>query len=251
MFLEFTKREVSGRYSGSHLGLLWSFFNPLLMLGVYTLAFHEFLGMRWPHTDRRAEFSLMIFCGMIAHSLLAECLTRAPMCIVGNTNLVKKVVFPLAILPCVTVASALFHAVLSILVLALFVLVSQHALSATILYLPIVYVPYALLLCGISWFMASLGVFMRDIAQVSGVIAAVFMFLSPVFYPATSLKESYRGWLAYNPLTLVIEQTRDLVMFGRAPNWHALGVYTLAALVVMAFGYWWFQRTRDGFADVL
>ncbi|MEP7042438.1 MAG: ABC transporter permease [Dokdonella sp.] len=251
LFLEFVKREVSGRYSGSHLGLVWSFFNPLLMLGVYTLAFREFLGMRWPNLDTRADFSLMIFCGMIVHSLLAECLTRAPTCIVGNTNLVKKVVFPLAILPCVTVASSLFHAALSLVVLLLFVLASQHTLSPTVLYLPLVFLPYTLLLCGISWFMASLGVFMRDIVQVSGVIATVFMFLSPVFYPASNLKPSYRGWMAYNPLTLIIDQTRKLVMFGESPDWPALGVYTVVACVVMLLGYWWFQRTRDGFADVL
>lgn len=251
LFLEITKREVSGRYSGAHLGIVWSFFNPLLMLSVYTLAFRDLLGMRWPNVDTRGEFSLMIFCGMIVHSLLVECLTGAPMCIVKNTNLVKKVVFPLAILPCVTVASALFHAVLSVLVLILFVLVTQHSLSPTILYLPLVYLPYAIFLCGVSWFMASLGVFMRDVAQISGVIGSMFMFLSPVFYPATSLKESYRGWIAYNPLTLIIEQTRGLVMFDQTPAWRALGVYTLIALAVMWFGYWWFQRTRDGFADVL
>lgn len=251
VFLEFAKRDVAGRYSGSHLGLFWSFFNPLLMLGVYTLAFREFLGMRWSSTDTRADFSLMIFCGMIVHSLLAECLTRAPTSIVGNTNLVKKVVFPLAILPCVTVASALFHACLSILVLLLFVLASQHVVNITVLYLPLVYLPYAILLCGISWFMASLGVFMRDISQITGVIAAMLMFLSPVFYPATSLKESYRGLIAYNPLTLIIEQTRRLVVFGEPPDWQALGIYTVVAVAIMIFGYWWFQRTRDGFADVL
>lgn len=251
LFLEFTKRSIVGRYSGAHLGVIWSFFNPLLMLAVYTLAFREFLGMRWPNADTRGEFSLMIFCGMIVHSLLVECLTNAPTCIVGNANLVKKVVFPLAILPCVTVASALFHAALSVLVLLLFVYATQHSLSATVLYLPLIFLPYSLLLCGISWFMASLGVFVRDVTQVAGVIATMFMFLSPVFYPATSLKESYRGVMAYNPLTLIIEQTRSLVMFGQPPAWQALAMYTLVALVVMAFGYWWFQRTRDGFADVL
>lgn len=251
VFIELVKREVSGRYSAAHLGLLWSFFNPLLMLGVYTLAFREFLGMRWPNLDTRADFSLMIFCGMIVHSLLAECLARAPTCIVGNANLVKKVVFPLAILPCVTVAASLFHAALSVLVLLIFVLISQHGLSFNVLYLPIVFLPYALILCGISWFMASLGVFMRDVVQVSGVIATMFMFLSPVFYPATSLREGYRGLMTYNPLTLIIEQTRQIVMFGESPDWKALAMYTMGALAIMAFGYWWFQRTRDGFADVL
>lgn len=251
VFWELTKRDVAARYSGSSLGLLWSFFNPLLMLAVYTLAFRVFLGMRWPNLNSGADFSLMIFCGMIVHSMLAECIMRAPTVIVSQSNLVKRVVFPLAILPCVMVASTLFTALLSILVLLIFVLVTQHTLHATLLYLPLLYAPYALLLCGVSWLMASLGVFIRDVTQVAGVISSLLMFLSPVFYPASNLKEPYRGWIALNPLTLMIEQTRQLVLFGQSPDWHALGIYSLAALAVMLFGYAWFQRTRDGFADVL
>jgi len=251
VFWELTRRDVEGRYSGSFLGLLWSFFNPLLMLAVYTLAFRVFLGMRWPNMESGVDFSLMIFCGMIVHSLLSECLVRAPTVIVSQSNLVKRVVFPLAILPCVMVASSLFNAFLSLLVLLIFVLLSQHTLHPTVLYLPLLYAPYVLLLCGVSWLMASLGVFIRDVTQVAGVISAMLMFLSPVFYPASSLKEPYRDWIAFNPLTTMIEQTRQLVLFGQPPDWHALGLYTLAAVAVLLIGYAWFQRTRDGFADVL
>jgi len=251
VFWELTKRDIAGRYSGSFLGLLWSFFNPLLMLGVYTLAFRELLGMRWPNLDSGADFSLMIFCGMIVHSMMAECLIRAPGVIVSQSNLVKRVVFPLAILPCVMVVSTLFSALLSIFVLLIFVLISQHTLHATVLYLPLLYAPYVLLLCGVSWLMASLGVFIRDVTQISGVISSVLMFLSPVFYPASNLRQPYREWIQFNPLTLMIEQTRQLVLFGHSPDWHALGLYTLIAVVVLLLGYVWFQRTRDGFADVL
>lgn len=251
LFYAFTKREVMGRYSGSFFGLLWSFLNPLLMLGVYTLAFREFLGMRWPNTDTRADFSLMIFSGMIVHSLFVEIITRAPTIIVSNANLVKKVVFPLALLPCVSVASAFFHSLLSIVVLSIFVLTTQHTLHVTMLYLPLLFLPYLILLSGIAWFMASLGVYFRDITQLSGVLASVFMFLSPVFYPITSLSPRFRSLMEYNPLTLIIGQFREIALFGNAPDWAALGIYTLVALMVMMVGYWWFQRTRDGFADVL
>lgn len=251
VFWELLKRDIAGRYSGSFLGLLWSFFNPLLMLGVYTLAFREFLGMRWPNMAAGADFSLMIFSGMIVHSLMAECLIRGPTVIVSQSNLVKRVVFPLALLPCVTVASSLFNTMLSMVVLLCFVLLTQHGLHPSLLYLPFVYAPYVLLLCGICWLMASLGVFIRDIAQVAGVISAVLMFLSPVFYPASSLHEPYRSWLHWNPLTLIIEQTRDVLLFGHMPDWHALALYTVASLAVLLLGYGWFQRTRDGFADVL
>lgn len=251
VFWELTRRDVEVRYSGSFLGLLWSFINPLLMLAVYTLAFRVFLGMRWPGMKSGVDFSLMIFCGMIIHSLLAECLMRAPSVIVSQSNLVKRVVFPLSILPCVMVASSLFNAALSLLVLLLFVLISQHTIHPVVLFLPLVYAPYVLLLCGVSWLMASLGVFIRDVAQIAGVLSAMLMFLSPVFYPASNLHEPYRDWIAFNPLTLMIEQTRQIVLFGQPPDWSALGVYTLVALAVLLFGYAWFQRTRDGFADVL
>ena len=251
VFWELTKRDIAGRYSGSFLGLLWSFLNPLLMLGVYTLAFREFLGMRWPNMASTADFSLMIFSGMIVHTLMAECITRSPTSIVSNVNLVKRVVFPLAILPCVTLASSFFNAALSMLVLLIFVWGSHHALPATLIYLPVLFMPYAVLLCGVSWFMASLGVFVRDIAQLAGIITTMLMFLSPVFYPASSLREPFRSWISYNPLTLIIEQTRSVVLFGQAPDWHALAIYMVAAAAVLAFGYGWFHRTKDGFADVL
>ena len=251
VFWELVKRDVAGRYSGSFFGLLWSFFNPLLMLAVYTLSFRVFLGMRWPNMESGADFSLMIFCGMIVHSMLAECVMRAPGVIVSQANLVKRVVFPLAILPCVMVTSTLFNALLSLLVLLIFVLISRHAVHLTVLYLPLVYAPYVLLLYGVSWLMASLGVFIRDLTQLGSVISSVLMFLSPVFYPASNLHEPYRGWIALNPLTLMIEQTRQLVLFGQQPDWHALGIYTLASLAMLLFGYVWFQRTRDGFSDVL
>jgi lipopolysaccharide transport system permease protein len=161
------------------------------------------------------------------------------------------VVFPLPVLPCVMVASTLFNMLLSLLVLLIFVLLAQHTLQASVLYLPLVYAPFVLLLCGVSWFMASLGVFVRDVGQLAGVLSSILMFLSPVFYPASSLHEPFRSWIMFNPLTLMIEQTRKLVLFGQAPDWHALGIYTLAAAAVFLLGYAWFQRTRDGFADVL
>lgn len=251
LFWELTKRDVSGRYSGSFFGILWSFLNPLLMLGVYTLAFKVFLGMRWPGMASGTDFSLMIFCGMIVHTLLAECIMRAPTVIVSQSNLVKRVVFPLAILPCVMVASSVVNTILSLLVLLVFVLFTQHGLHLTVLYLPFLFVPYVLLLCGVSWFMASLGVFIRDVTQVAGVISAMLMFLSPVFYPASSLKEPYRDFIAFNPLTIIIEQTRRVVLFGQPPDWHALGAYTVVAAIVSVLGYVWFRRTREGFADVL
>ena len=251
LFLELTRRDIELRYRGSFLGLLWSFFNPLLMLSVYTLAFREFLGLRWPHAHTGASFSLMIFCGMIVHAALSECILRGPGVIVSQSNLVKRVVFPLLMLPCVMVLSVLFNMFDSLLVLLLFVLLAQHGLHATVFYLPLVYFPFVLLLCAVAWFLAALGVFVRDVAQIGGVLSSILMFLSPVFYPASNLHGIFRHLIKFNPLTLMIEQTRQVVLFGHAPDWPALGIYLLLAMAICALGYAFFQRTRDGFADVL
>lgn len=130
---------------------------------------------------------------MIVHTLKGECLVRGSAAIVSQSNLVKRVVFSLAVLPCAVVLFSLFNALLSVLVLLLVVVIAQHGLHPTVLYLPVMFLPYVLPLCGVGWWMASLRVFVREVAQVAGVISAILMFLSPVFYPASNLHEPYRS----------------------------------------------------------
>ena len=168
LFFELTRRDIESRYRGSFLGLIWSFINPLLMLTVYSLAFGVFLGIRWPHMASGSAFSLMIFCGMVIHSAMSECMTRAPGVIISQPNLVKRVVFPLPLLSCVMVASILFNMLLTLVVLLLFVCFVQHGLHLSVLYLPLMYIPFVLLLCGVGWFLSAMGVFVRDISQLSG-----------------------------------------------------------------------------------
>jgi len=251
VFFELVSREVAGRYSGSSLGILWSFVTPVLMLGVYTIAFRQILGMRWPDADNGADFSLMIFSGMIVHTLFAECLLRSPSVIIANSNLVKRVVFPLALLPCVVVASAVFNAVLSLIAMLIFIAISRGSIPWTVFFIPVLFIPYLVLLCGISWLLASLGVFFRDISQLMGTLSTILMFLSPVFYPISSLHEPYRSLVSYNPLTFVIEQLRDLLLHQHSLDWTGLAAYWVMATAILFMGYWWFQKTRDGFADVL
>lgn len=249
---QLTKRDVVGRYRGSVFGLLWSFFNPLLMLAVYSFVFGYVFKARWGvGGDGKADFAITLFTGMVVFQIFAECVNKAPLLIVSNPNFVKKVVFPLEILPVVTCLSALFHAAVSCLVLVLAIIVFRGGVPYTGLYLPLLIVPYCLLLLGVSWVLASLGVYIRDIAQSIGLITVVFNFLSPVFYPASALPERLQKILYLNPITFVVEQSRALLIGGHAPDWSGLAIYFAVSLAVFFGGIVWFQRSRKGFADVL
>jgi lipopolysaccharide transport system permease protein len=244
-------REVIGRYRGSFLGLLWSFVTPVLMLTIYTFVFSTVFQARWgAGSESRVEFALVLFAGLIAFNLFAECITRAPSLVLGNVNYVKKVIFPLQILPWVALGSALFHVAINLAVL-LCALFFAMAVPWTAVFVPVVLMPLVLLILGLSWLLASLGVFVRDIGQFVSMAMTALMFLSPIFYPASALPESVRAWLFLNPLTLIIEQLRDVLIWGQMPNWGGLALYALFALAVAGLGYFWFQKTRKGFADVL
>lgn len=246
------KREVLGRYRGSVMGLLWSFLNPMFMLAVYTFVFSVVFKSRWNvESDSKVEFALVLFAGLIMFNLFSECINRAPGLILSNVNYVKKVVFPLEILPSVILLSATFHGLISLCVWLLAYLVFFGQPNVTVFYLPLIVVPFVLFIMGLSWALASLGVYLRDVSQFIGVVTMVLMFLSPIFYPATALPEDFRYLLFLNPLTTVIEQTRDILFWGKAPNFLMLGIYWLITLVIAWLGFVWFQKTRKGFADVL
>lgn len=252
LILRMVKREVVGRYRGSVLGLLWSFVTPVLMLTIYTFVFSFVFKARWDQqTTNPYEFALVLFAGLIVFNLFSECLSRAPALILQNTNYVKKIIFPLEILPWVALGSALFHAGMNLLVLLVFLSLSEHALSLSMLWIPLVLLPFLLLIMGLSWFLASLGVFLRDINQVIGMLMTVSLFMCPIFYPLSTLPDSVSRFLFLNPLTLIVEQTRAVLIWGQQPSWPDLGVYALVSFAVAWFGWFWFDKTRKGFADVL
>lgn len=252
LIIALTKREVVGRYHGSIMGLLWSFFNPLFMLAVYTFVFSVVFQARWDITSNsKTEFALMLFAGLIVFNLFADCINRAPNLVIANTNYVKKVVFPLEILSYVVMGSALFHFLVSLSVWLLVYVVLFGDIHATALLLPIVLLPLLLFVLGLVWFLASVGVFLRDVSQFIGVLTSVLMFLSPIFYPITALPEEYRHLLSINPLTPAIEAVRGLLFLGDTPSLMGLAKYYLAASVFFWMGFAWFQKTRKGFADVL
>ena len=247
-----TKREVIGRYRGSFMGILWSFFNPVFMLTVYTFVFSVVFKARWGGgSDSKTEFALILFAGMIVFNLFSECINRAPGLILSNVNYVKKVVFPLEILPAVVLGAALFHLLVSVLVWLIFYIVFFGMPHLTLLLFPFILLPLVLLTLGLSWILASLGVYLRDVGQIVGVITTALMFLTPIFYPVTALPERYQTFLLLNPLTPVIEQTRQALVWGNVPEIKFWVLSLIASVVIAWLGFAWFQKTRKGFADVL
>lgn len=253
LILRMVKRDVVGRYKGSLLGLAWSFFNPVIMLVVYTFVFTVVFNARWgiENGAGKGHFALQLFAGLIVHGLVAEVLTRSPSLILANTNYVKKVVFPLAILPLIPLGSALFHAAISLIVLLLAQLVIVGHIPLTIWMIPLVLLPLVVLAMGVGWILASLGVFLRDIGQTTALLSTILLFLSPVFYPLSALPENFQPFILANPLTFIIEQARLVLIESTAPDWVGLMKYLLVALLVAWVGFLWFQKTRKGFADVL
>lgn len=249
---DLAKRDALGRYKGSALGVAWSLLTPLLMLGIYTFVFSEVFKARWGGGgNSKAEFAIVLFAGLIVFNIFAECIGRAPGLVIANTNFVKKLVFPLEILSCVSLASALYHAAISIAVLLCFQLFVTHTLPFTLFLLPLVLLPLILFTLGLSWFLSATGVYLRDIGQTIGIFITGLMFLSPVFFPISAIPEKWRFIVQLNPLGFPIEQARNVMIWGRQPDWIAWCVYTFASVLTACAGFAWFQKTRKGFADVL
>ncbi|MEA3638322.1 MAG: ABC transporter permease [Lamprobacter sp.] len=248
----FAQREVVGRYRGSALGILWSFFTPALMLMVYTFFFGVIFRARWPKMgESTGEFALILFAGLLMFNLFSETVNKAPTIIVSNTNLVKRVIFPLEIFAQVNVLSALFHFFISLLVWLFFYLILIGLPPITIVWLPIAILPLCFLLLGLTWLLSSLGVYLRDVSQVVTPVTAAMMFLSPIFYPLEMLSGPMRRIVELSPLTFAVETARAILMWGEPIAWLAWSIHLTMAMMITALGFAWFQKTRKGFADVL
>lgn len=247
-----TKREVVGRYQGSLFGLLWSLFNPILTLAVYTFVFSVVFKARWSGgSDSKAEFALVLFAGLLVFNLFSENINRAPSLILSNANYVKKVIFPLEILPIISLGAALFHTVISLIVWLVFYSIFIALPPLTILLTPIALIPIVLISLGAGWLLSSLGVFFRDVSQIIGICTTALLFMSPVFYPVSALPVEYQKFLYYNPLTPSIEFIRDVMIKGTTPNPRDFALYFMGSLAFALISFAWFQKTRKGFADVL
>lgn len=250
---QLTHQEIVGRYRGSLLGIAWSLVTPVLMLLIYTFVFSVVFGARWGEIGNgsKAAFAVVLFAGMAVFSLFSDVVVRAPTLVMANTNYVKRVVFPLEILPIVQMGNALFHFAVNMiawLVAAWWVLGS---VPWTAFLLPLVLGPLLLGTLGLAWLLASLGVFVRDMAQTVGLFVTALMFMTPIFYPAMAIPEKYRWLIDLNPLAQVVEQSRAVMIAGSVPS----GAWFITAwaigLALHWLGFAWFQKTRRGFADVL
>lgn len=238
------------------MGLAWTFLVPLLMLAVYTFMFGRVFQMRWSAddvTDNNGTlgFALTLFIGLIIHSYATEVLTRAPTIILTNTNLVKRVVFPLEIFPIMTVSTALFQYFVSLCVFLVFQLIVTGSISLGVFWLPVIILPFTILLMGLSWFLAGVAVYFRDVSQFMGFLATVLLFMSPIFYPVSRLPQELWPIFVLNPLTFVIEQSRLVVFSNSSPDFTGLAIYLAVAVVIAVLGSVSFAKMRKGFSDVL
>lgn len=254
LVLDLTKREVALRYKGSFFGVLWSFLTPLFLLFVYTFVFTVIFKSRWStglSTGSKFEYALLLFAGLTLYNFLAEVVMQTPGVISENTNFVKKVVFPLSILPIVKTGAALFHLFISIIVLLLFTVYVKGGLSITVLMFPFILLPLIIMVLGFGWIFASLGPYIKDISLVLGPIVTATLFLGPILYPREALPEALMPWVNFNPLTIPLEQLQNVIVWGVLPDFFQLSIYTLVAFVVALFGYCLFRRVQPGFSDVL
>ena len=249
---QFCRREITRQYRGSFMGFAWAFLVPLMMLCVYSFVFIGILKSRWPGAEQAGGlyYSLQLFCGLTVFNLFAEVLGRAPGLIAEQPNLVKKVVFPLEILPFVSLGAALFHMAIGMVILLICVFIFQ-GLSIYIFLLPIVLIPFLFFLLGLSWFISALCVYLRDISIIIGIVINLVMFLSPVFYSTKILEGNAALLMTYNPLTLPIENLRRILFSYDVIDWSAWLVSLLTGMLIAALGAFFFSLTRDGFGDVL
>lgn len=249
---QFTLRNVEMRHKGSHLGLIWSFLNPLLMLGLYVAVFGYIFGGKFGvlPNETRVDYALGIFLGLTLFHYLAEVLGLAPALIVGNPNFVKKVVFPLEILPAASAAGAVFHLLISLGLALLSLLLFGQRIPVTILWLPVIIAPVILMGLGISWLISALGVFFRDIGQIVQFLSTALMWASGVFYSAQKYPAAW-VWLRYNPLLLAIDLIRDAALWARPLNYHHLAYVYACGLLVCILGHHAFKRMKPAFADVI
>jgi lipopolysaccharide transport system permease protein len=246
-------REFSMRFRGSALGFAWTVITPLILAIMYTFVFDSIFKMRWGGaTDiGTSNFAIYLLVGLAVHGVFVECLSRAPGLIIANPSYVTKVVFPLEVLPFVVLISALTNAMISLMIAALVNLALSGQLHPTVLFIPILVLPYALFVAAVTMVVAAVGVYLRDLSQLVSLIIPISLFLSPVFYPIEAVPRAMQPLISMNPLTFAIEQARLTLIRGDVPNLIGIAIYTAASMSALAIAYWSFQRLRGGFADVI
>lgn len=243
-------RDINSRYHGTLFGLLWSSATPIVLLAAYWLVIGRLLKASWPGVDDR-QYPFVLFSGIIVHIFFSDILNRSGSLIENHRAYVTKVVFPLGILPAMTVLTSIFHFSISLCILFAGQLMFGLGLPPTLFFLPIIVFTMALMALGLSWLLSAMGVYLKDLQQVVPLLMTVSMFASPIFFPLDGLDSSIRIIFMANPVSIPVEALRDAAIFGRMPNLHALGTYAAVACAALFIGSWWFRFMRRGFADVL
>jgi lipopolysaccharide transport system permease protein len=246
------EREVTARFQGSVLGLAWMVLTPLLTAAVFTFVFSAVFQARWGLEQSSIfDFAIILLVGLAVHGIFAECVGRAPGLIIANSSYVTKVVFPLEILPVVVLLTSLVNASISLTIVVLGQLALNGVLNWTLVFLPVIMLPYLMFVLALLIFFAACGVFLRDLAQIVTLLVTMSLFLTPIFYPLTSVPPAFQTAMRMNPLTLIVEQARAVVVQGNLPDFMSLAIYFGCATLALAAAFWFFQRLRPGFADVL
>ncbi len=250
---QLTRREVLYRYKGSYLGLAWVFLQPLLLLGVYTFVFSVILGIKWGMAVQNDQlgFAMVMFCGVLTFNILGEAANAAPGLILGHPNFVKRVIFPLEILPVVKLLGTIVHSCFGLVILFLGMAIGHHPFHWTILLLPLVWLPMAMFSMGCAFLLSSLGVFIRDIGATVGVLVSMCFFMSPIFYPLEAVPEKFRTLCQLNPIAIYVADARRVMLFGELPDWPWFFAGLVLSILVMVFGFVFFMRSKPAFADVI
>ena len=251
LIYSFSKRELLGRYKGSALGIAWAVLTPVVTIAIFTFIFAGIFGARFGANNSHWEYALYLFCGVLPWSMFQESVQQSANTILAHSNLVKRVVFPLEALPAAQVFASLGNQLFATIALLIATIIIRHRLELTGLWLPVLLIPQLLFALGAAWLIASLGVFLRDITQGVMLLLMAWMYLTPIIYPESMVPDHFRTFINLNPFTSLIRSYRRILLDGSAPDWRGLAYFTLIALVIFLFGYWWFARTRKSFADVV
>jgi lipopolysaccharide transport system permease protein len=251
LIYSFARRDLVGRYKGSALGIAWAVLTPVVMIAIFTFIFAGIFGARFGASDSHWDYALYLFCGLLPWSMFQESVQQSANTIVAHANLVKRVVFPLETLPAAQAFAALGNQLFATVALLIAIAVIRQNLQLTALWLPLLLIPQLLFALGAAWLIASLGVFLRDIAQGITLLLMAWMYLTPIIYPESIVPPRFRWFIGVNPFTPLVRSYRNIFLDGLAPDWRGLAYFTGVALVVFVFGYWWFARTRKNFADVI
>ncbi len=246
---QLVKRDVLLRYRGAMFGVLWIFLSPLIMLAIFAFIFGQIFEARWPQSESDIPFWLILYSGLIGFNLFSESISRAPSSVRSHPNFVKKIIFPVGILPIVPIGSALVHGLFNFLILCAALALTGH-LNVGIILFPMLVSPLILFALAFSWLLASWGVFIKDMTQIVPVLVQMLLFLSPVLYPVSAVPKSFRTIYQCNPLSVVIEATRSAI-FGQPIDWGAWVISFGFGMIAVVLGYSFFQHSKDEFADAL